>query len=418
MVDADLAARAAHYGVATEYENDRHEIQQVPAATIEAAIAAMADGPGPGAVDDSGAGGACYLPEDMRIWGWAVQLYSTRSASSWGIGDLGDLRTLADWAAAQGARTIVVNPLHAGRTQPTVESSPYYPSSRRFRHPIYLRVPGAEPALNEAPLIDRDVIWPKKLAALESAWRDFGGDPRFEKFVDERGASLEQFATFCALSEVHDGTWREWPADVQHAASPAVASFAREHRDRVRFHQWLQWQLDVQLHEVADRIAVVQDLAVGFDPNGADGWALQDLLAKGMRVGAPPDSFNRAGQDWGLPAFDPWRLRAAGYEPFADALRANLVRGGGIRIDHVLGLFRLFWIPDGADPHEGTYVRYPHNELLDVVARASRDAGAFVMGEDLGTVPPGVHEALQARKLLSYRLFWFEDDPPASYPFQ
>ncbi len=187
---------------------------------------------------------------------------------------------------------------------------------------------------------------------------------------------------------------------------------------RVRFHQWLQWMLDDQLMDVAGRLAVIQDLAVGIDPNGADAWALQDLLADGIRVGAPPDAFNTAGQDWGLPAFDPWALRAANYEPFADALTANMVSGGGIRIDHILGLFRLFWIPEGADPREGTYVQYPHDEMFEVVARASQSAGAFVIGEDLGTVPPGVHETMAARRVLSYRLFWFEDVPPSEYPFR
>jgi 4-alpha-glucanotransferase len=422
VVSPDLAARAAAHGVATEYEDGWHKIVQVPEATVEAAIEAMAGGPGPSGGEAAATSpAACFLPDDMRIWGWAVQLYSARSADSWGIGDLGDLRRLADWSAGQGAKMIIVNPLHAGRTHPTVEPSPYYPTSRRFRHPIYLRLPQQNVeagALNDDPHIDRDRIWPLKLAALERMWAAFAGDERFDRYVAERGKALEEFALFCALTDVHGGSWREWPAELQHASTPAVAQFAREHHDKVRFHQWLQWMLEDQLMAVASRVSVIQDLAVGIDPNGADAWALQDLLAPGMRVGAPPDMFNPDGQDWGLPAFDPWRLRAAEYVPFADALRANMVPGGGIRIDHILGLFRLFWIPEGADPHEGTYVKYPHDELFDVVARESQAAGAFAIGEDLGTVPPGVHETMQARKVLSYRLFWFEEDPPAQYPFQ
>jgi 4-alpha-glucanotransferase len=186
----------------------------------------------------------------------------------------------------------------------------------------------------------------------------------------------------------------------------------------VRFHQWLQWLLDRQLGEASSHLPVVHDLAVGVDPAGIDAWLWQDSFARGMKVGAPPDEFNTHGQDWGLPPFDPWKLRAAGYVPFAETIRGALRHAGGLRLDHVMGLFRLFWIPDGVSPADGAYVRYPADDLLDIVALESHRAGAYVVGEDLGTVEEHVREELGERQVLSYRLLWFEDRPPQEYPVQ
>nr|MDQ6910280.1 4-alpha-glucanotransferase [Actinomycetota bacterium] len=182
------------------------------------------------------------------------------------------------------------------------------------------------------------------------------------------------------------------------------------------FHRWLQWRIDVQLAAAATEITLVSDLAVGFDPNGADAWEFQDVLAAGVSVGAPPDAFNTAGQDWGLSPFDPDALRAVGYRPFIETLRAAFGHAGGVRIDHVMSLFRLFWVPHGGTPADGSYVRYRSSDLLDIVARESRRAGAFVVGEDLGTVEDGVREELTARQVLSYRLLWFESGAPSTYP--
>ena len=377
--------------------------------------------------------GRCHLPQDLRTWGAAVQLYAARSARSWGMGDLGDLRTIAEWTTDRGAGVLAVNPLHAATPITPQEASPYFPSSRRWSDPLYLRienVPGAaeEPeiaelaaagrALNHERRIDRDAVWVLKRAALDRLWRRFPGDPSFDRFVTDNEADLTEFSTFCALAEQHGTGWRSWPAEHRAPDSDAVSAFAARHRDRVRFHAWLQWLVDRQLTSAGADDVLIADLAVGIDPDGADAWSGQDILALDVRVGAPPDEFNTQGQDWGLPPFIPWRLRAAGYEPFLRTMRAGMRRARGIRIDHVMGLFRLFWIPPGAAATAGAYVRFPERELLDIVALESVRAGAFVVGEDLGTVENEVRWRLAAAGVLSYRLVWFESIPPEEYPVQ
>ncbi len=374
--------------------------------------------------------GRCRLPSRQRAWGWAVQLPALRSGRSWGMGDLADLRTLAQWSAGRGGSTVLVSPLHASRPGVPQQASPYFPSSRCWRNPLYLRieeVPGAgdaglhrpaaaAQALNEQRLVQRDRVWELKLAALERLWDRFGGDPDFDRYCAEEGPILRRYAAFCALSEVHAEAWPQWPADVRHPEGPGVSAFVSRQGRRVRFHEWLQWLLDRQLASAGAAVDLVQDLAVGVDPTGADAWMWQDVLAPGMAVGAPPDAFNRLGQDWGLPPFDPWKLRAAGYEPFARTLRANLRAGGGLRVDHVMGLFRQYWVPVGTDPRHGAYVRYPSEDLLGILALESDRAGAFVVGEDLGTVEPFVREELARRNVLSCRVLWFEDSSPADFP--
>ena len=200
--------------------------------------------------------------------------------------------------------------------------------------------------------------------------------------------------------------------------SEAVARYRRSNRQGVRFHQWLQWLLDRQLEEASRSIELMTDLAIGVHPDGAEAWLYQDVLADGISVGAPPDPFNTGGQDWGLPPFNPWSLRAAGYEPYIETVRAALRHAAALRIDHVMGLFRLYWIPVGAGPAAGAYVRYPDRELLDILALESTRARAYVVGEDLGTVEDRVRSELQARRILSYRLLWFEQSPPREYPSQ
>jgi 4-alpha-glucanotransferase len=198
-----------------------------------------------------------------------------------------------------------------------------------------------------------------------------------------------------------------------------VARFARARAGRVRFHEWLQMELDHQLRNAAGQPpGVVNDLAIGVHPDGADAWAWQEQLAPGVSVGAPPDPFNAEGQDWGLPPFDPWRLRAAGYEPLVQTLRAAFRHAAGIRVDHVMGLFRLYWIPAGQGPAAGAYVRYPAAEMLDILALESVRADAYVVGEDLGTVEDAVRDELHRRRVLSYKLLWFEPGDPAQYPEQ
>ncbi len=377
----------------------------------------------------------CRLPQ--RSWGWAVQLYALRSAASWGIGDLADLRRLAEWSHGLGARVAMINPLHAAAPGQPQQPSPYSPTSRLWRNPSYLSVPaipGAEAidlapldaagrALNATERIDRDAVHRLKVDALtrlHAVFERAGADrAAFESWVARQGDSLQRFAAWSVLADRYGPSWSTWPAELQHPASPAVAALATTDRTRIRFHEWCQWHLYRQLGAAgATGVDVVADLAVGFDPVGADAWAYQDLLGRGCRVGAPPDTFNPLGQDWGLPPFVPWKLRHARYQPFIDTIRASLVHCGGIRIDHVMGLFRLYWIPPGAGPADGAYVRYPHHDLLDLLALEAHRAGAFVVGEDLGTVEDEVRDELADRGILSYRLVWFEEGPPPTFPRQ
>jgi 4-alpha-glucanotransferase len=377
--------------------------------------------------------GRCHLPHDLRTWGWAVQLYAARSRSSWGIGDLGDLRTIQSWAASQGAGVLALNPLHAAGPALPQQASPYYPSSRCFRNPLYLRVedvPGAAQAgadldrlaaagraLNDQRIIDRDRIWALKREALDACFAVASNDPAFERWAEQQGEPLRRFATYCAIADEHGNGWSTWPAELQRPDSPAVERFLAEHAGVVRFHAWLQWLLEQQVAATAS-FPVIHDLAVGFDPGGADAWAWQDLLALDLRVGAPPDEFNTEGQDWGLPPFVPWKLRHDRYEPFIQTLQACLRHAGGLRIDHVMGLFRLFWVPPEGGAADGGYVRYPAHDLLDIVALESHRARAFIVGEDLGTVEDDVRAELHHRGVLSYRLLWFEPGPPSTYPEQ
>jgi 4-alpha-glucanotransferase len=368
--------------------------------------------------------GRCWLPEGWRAWGWTVQLYATRSRQSWGIGDLADLRAVREWAESAGAGFLLVNPLHAVAPTTPQEASPYLPATRRFRNPLYLRVEEAPEsraergrALGAGRLIDRDAVWRLKRDALEQLYRGGGADdPEFARWRDAQGSALQEFALWCALADEHGPDWRAWDADLHDPRGPAAAAAVERYGERVRFHAWLQWLLDVQLRSATGDLTVIQDLPIGVDGGGADAWAWQHTLAGGVSVGAPPDLFNQAGQDWGSPPLTPWRLRAAEYQPFIESVRATMAGAGGIRIDHVMGLFRLWWVPAGVGPADGAYVRYPSEEMLDIVALESHRARAIVVGEDLGTVEPGVREALDAHDILSYRLLWFEQDDPEEWP--
>ena len=374
-----------------------------------------------------------------RAWGWMVQLYSVRSAGSWGLGDYADLAELARWSGAElGAGVLLCNPLHATAPVTPVEPSPYYPSSRRFRSPLYLRVDATDAYAAAPPgvraevdalrpqtagdRIERDPVWQAKRAALDLLW-PYHREDDLTAYRREQGPGLEDFALFSALAERHGVPWQDWPADLHRVDSPAVAAAREELADRVSFHAWLQLLCDAQL-AVAGRTAedagmpvgVVHDLAVGVDPGGADAWGLQDVLATGVTVGAPPDSFNQQGQDWRLPPWRPDRLAEAGYGPYRDMLRAVLRSAGGVRIDHVMGLFRLWWIPPGAPAAEGTYVYYDDEALLGVLVLEAHRAGALVVGEDLGTVEPRVAEALAERDILGSAVLWFERDPETEAP--
>jgi 4-alpha-glucanotransferase len=387
--------------------------------------------------------GAAELPPRLgagRTWGLATQLYSVRSERSWGIGDLTDLTELAMWSAAEhGAGFILVNPLHAAAPTAPMEPSPYLPTTRRFVNPMYLRVEAipefayvrhrgrlrkaradVQKRAEASELIDRDAAWKVKRAALKQVYRvprSAGRALAYASFREREGRSLDHFAIWCALAEKHGNDWHRWPEDLHHPDGEAVAAFAAEHPEAVDFHRWLQWQLDDQLTNAQSTamqsgmsLGVMHDLAVGVDPNGADAWALQDVLALGVAVGAPPDEFNQLGQDWSQPPWRPDQLVEQAYAPFRAVVNAMLRHAGGVRIDHIIGLFRLWWIPKGSAPTDGTYVRYDHEAMLGILVLEAHRAGAVVVGEDLGTVEPWARDYLRERGLLGTSILWFELD--------
>lgn len=375
------------------------------------------------------------VPPTPESWGWMLQLYALRSANSWGIGDLGDLREFVDWTAdAHGAGAVLLNPLHApGPTHP-VQASPYTPSSRRFANPLALSIPDLDAYRRADPVtraeldalrvsastqrIDYDLVWAAKRAALELLWRAEG---RPSPLDDSPGSGgLRDWATYCALAERHGGRWTRWPEPLRDVAGPAVAAARRELGPRVAFHAWVQERCAEQLAAVRDTardagmaLGVLHDLPVGVDPEGADAWALADVFATGVSVGAPPDNFTPRGQDWGLPPWRPDRLAATGYAALRDVLRAVLGHADGIRIDHVAGLWRLWWIPPGDSPDRGTYVHYDADVMLAVLALEAHRAGATVVGEDLGTVEPEVTQALADNGMLGSAVSWFIRDEDA-----
>lgn len=376
----------------------------------------------------------CHPPA-QRGWGWAVQLYALRSTSSWGMGDLGDLRALAAWARRGGASVLMVNPLHAAKPLVPQEPSPYYISSRLFRNPLYLHidsVPGArgDPVverlareahrLNGSSRIDRDRIFTLKMAALTHLWDSFANGRRLDElqaFMEGEGHILQQYAAFCVLSEGQRKPWRSWPARYRSPQSAALQRFARDHRHRIDFHCWLQWLMQRQLSMAARQASLINDMAVGFAPDGFDAWLWQDVVAEDAHVGAPPDEFSTSGQDWGLVPFDPIRLRRAGYGPLVETLRRVMRCSAGIRVDHVMGMFRLWWVePARRGRSRRGYVRYGAADMLDILALESRRAHCYVVGEDLGTVESGVRAEMHRRGALSYRLAWFESRPPSRYP--
>ncbi len=367
---------------------------------------------------------------DRKVWGLATQLYSVRSQDSTGVGDLTDLTDLAVWSATEhGAGFVLVNPLHAAAPIVPVEPSPYLPTSRRFANPIYLRmdrIPEHRETQqstrldNRSELVDRDAAWMVKRAALEQtfrAGRSEGREIAFRAFCRREGHALADFATWCALAEVHGHDWHDWPADLQHPRNAAVATFAAEHASQIDFHRWLQWLVDEQLAQAQSTaraygmdLGIVHDLAVGVSSTGADSWTWQDDLARGMTVGAPPDAYAQTGQDWEQPPLRPDRLAELAYAPLRELIANSLRHAGGLRVDHVIGLFRLWWIPSGAGATEGTYVRYDHDASIGILALEAARAGAVVVGEDLGTVEPWVRDYLRERGLLGTSVLWFEFD--------
>ncbi|WP_260590745.1 malto-oligosyltrehalose synthase [Variovorax sp. DXTD-1] len=416
--------------------------------------------------------GRCYRPpaarDGGRVWGPAVQLYALRSPRNWGIGDFGDLDALIDSMAGQGADVVGLNPLHALFPTDPQRASPYSPSSRQRLNVLYIDVEAVddfaacEPArrrvespefqaklaaLRELPLVDHAGVAAAKFEVLELLFEHFrthhllrtgGPDAAGEAFLDfvaEQGEPLRRHALFEAL-QAHFAAedpqcwgWLMWPEAYRDIDSPAVQEFAARHADRLQYHQYLQWLAERQLARAGARcealgmgIGLYLDLAVSVDRGGSDAWGAQHCFAVGASIGAPPDEFNPAGQNWGLPPLRPDRLRANHYQPFVQMLRENMRHAGALRIDHVMGLMRLFWIPPGRTAHDGAYVRYAVDEMLAIVAVESHRHRCMVVGEDLGTVEDAMRDALARADVLSYRLLYFEKQqgggftPPAAYP--
>ena len=388
----------------------------------------------------------CHLPARLlaggRAWGIAAQLYTLRRArGDQGIGDLTDLAELVRIARGMGAGAIGLNPLHALFPQDRGRASPYHPSDRRFLDPLIIDVmapplaqdaPAVRAALTQAapafaalaakPMVDYPAVWKAKRRVLEAAFTAFEPGPDFHDFVAGGGEALLGFARFQAIAETQPSAdWRSWPADLRDPVAPAVTAAAPP--ERVRFALFLQWLADRQLAAAVGgmEIGLYRDLAVGAAPDGAEAWAAGTSLIHGVSVGAPPDPLGPDGQIWGLPPPDPRALRAAGYAPIAALLAANMRHAGALRIDHVMGLARLFLVPDGARGQDGTYLAYPIDDMLGQVALESVRAGCLVVGEDLGTVPDGIRATLAERAVLSYQVLRFARDgkrprPPAAWP--
>jgi len=412
----------------------------------------------------------CYWPPEFaagRAWGVAAQLYGVRSATNWGSGDFSDLRTLVAQCASAGASIVGINPLHARNAGDPAEASPYAASTRLFLDAQYLDVEAIPDfvecddaraivastlfqtkvrALRDAELVDHAAAAAARNSILEMLYASFRtrhlmrGSARadaFRHFCAEGGEALRRFAVFETLREhFHRADpsvwgWPVWPPIYRDPASGAVARFHEDHLERVEYFMYLQWQAELQLAAAAKAmstatpsIGLYRDLAVSVDRGGAEAWACQRCYANGASVGAPPDDFNLLGQDWGIAPWVPSQLVDNAYAPFIAILRANMRHAGALRIDHVMALCRLFWIPHGAAPADGAYVEYPMREMLGIVALESQRNRCLIIGEDLGTVPDAVRIALKDAGVFSYDVFYFERHasgdfkPPVEYDAQ
>lgn len=421
----------------------------------------------------------CYVPEALlqgaHYWGLSVQLYALRSARNWGIGDFGDLWELIRWAPQElGLGLIGLNPLHSLKNRHPFHVSPYAPDSRFFLNAIYLdieRIPeyrasAAAQRLVEDPAVranlerlrardtvDYGEVWGLKRKVLREVFDTFleqhypeaAGQRQaqsergqaFARFLDEEGEQLTCYATFQALSERFEQAdpptwvWWEWPTSLKNPHSAEIAAFRRLHPREILFYAYVQWLAEQQLEQVAERaresgmpVGLYLDLALGSERAGSDAWIYAGQFAMEAEAGAPPDAFNSGGQNWGLPPMCPHRLRADGYRMFIQLVRRSMRHAGALRIDHVMALFRLFWVPRGLPPSAGAYVAYPAEDLLGILALESVRCRTVVIGEDLGTVPDFVREALAAARILSYRVAYFEREadqrfkPSGSYPSQ
>jgi (1->4)-alpha-D-glucan 1-alpha-D-glucosylmutase len=415
---------------------------------------------------------SCYQPPELKggrkLWGVALQLYGLRSCRNWGIGDFGDLRSAIDILAPLGVSIVGLNPLHALFPHLPERASPYSPTSRDFLNPVYLNVAAIDEyghceearqwvesqpfqarlrALRETELVDYQGVWSAKLEVLKILYRSFrhqqiGIHPAraeaFRQYQSEGGDDLHKFALFEALQEhfhrrdPNVWCWMQWPKPYRDPDSEAIADWATSNKEEIAFHQYLQWNAERQLADVHGHciclgmaVGIYRDLAIGVDRAGAQTWVDQALYALDSSIGAPPDDFNPHGQNWGLPALKPEGLVDDAYGTYIRTLRANMRQAGALRIDHVMGLTRLFWVPPNRDPEAGAYVTYPFSDLLGILALESQRNQCMIIGEDLGTVPDEVREALESCRVLSCRILYFEKNwqqggfkSPTDYPRQ
>lgn len=410
----------------------------------------------------------CYVPRPSEgrvgVWGVGLGLQCLVSGRNWGVGDLRDLEELASWLSRElDAGFVGLLPIHHVANRLPYNVSPYFPSSRLYRNLLILnlesvpefqdcaeakRLASAETlaCLRDAPLVDIPTVARLKTQVLRALFDAFlrgdGARDRattrglsFRDYVLREGEPLFFFATFSALEERFLGqdpplwTWRQWPAPYQDPCSDAVRNFQRSQPEAILFHQWVQWLIHEQVVRLQQEargmgmpIGLLQDMALGIDPCGADAWAYPGAYLRGVTVGAPPDDFSPLGQNWGIPPLNPLYLLRQGFEPWVQLLQQNLQGAGALRLDHVMGLFRLFWIPEGGSPRDGTYVDYPARELLLLLALESHRHCAVIVGEDLGTVEPRIRRGLRDAQVLSTRLLYFQRDRkgrflhPSRYP--
>lgn len=391
--------------------------------------------------------------QNGRVWTFAVQLYGVRSRRNWGIGDFGDLKTLVGIASARGAAGIALNPLHAITLDDPNAISPYSPTSRLFLNVLYIDVeaipefPGLEAAglaeevsrLRETPQVDYAGVIAAKLKGLRLAFDAFRKRAKkarrddFAAFKADRGQWLARYAAFLVLRARHGGPWWEWPEEWRKPSPQMVASLRQSAAAEIEFHAFLQWVADRQLAACAEvaraagmPIGLYLDVAVGVAADSADVWAAQGAYVRELSAGAPPDLLNTAGQDWGLASFNPRVLITTDFALLRETLRAVMRHAGAIRLDHVLGFNRLYMVPQGFKPDQGTYVRFPLQAMLAVVAQESNAQHCVVVGEDLGTVPEGFRETLADWNVWSYRVMLFERNwngdgsfcAPGTYPAQ
>lgn len=434
----NLADEARHWGVEPTFHDAAGNLRTVPDATLRMLIDALAAGraaPSQTSAEPAAAVQRTFQGDGARVWGIAVQLYAVRSNRNWGIGDFEDLHAAIEIAAASGASAVGVNPLHALFLDRPGAASPYSPSSRSYLNPLYIAVDktpdfSAVPAGWEADaasqravdVVDYEAVAKLKLRYLRDAYSRFVANGSaeahddFDAFRTAGGAGLRRYVCFEVLREKFGGRpWRQWPSPWRNPDPADVDNLFRREMEACGFFQYLQWVADRQLmrcqkkaHALGMSIGLYLDIAVGVDPCGADAWSNQQQIMSGFSVGAPPDEYNKAGQDWGLAPFHPQAVSDHDFSAMRALLKSAMRYAGAVRLDHALGLMRLFLIPSGSRPREGAYVHYPFERLLAVIADESRWHRCIFIGEDLGTVPEGFRPTAAKWGLWSYGVMMFE----------